>query len=290
MRVGRLLITAVGLFFIAYLSVADAASPVWKVSKGDNFYFLGATIHLLKQADYPLPPAFDEAYQQSSILVLEADVEKLNSAQGKMLLLSRAMLSGEKKLKNELQAETWVALEAHLKQRGLPIASFSKFKPGMMAMTLSVMELQTMGYSPLLGVDMHYVARANKDKKTKDFLEEVEVQLDILGMEGENGDEMIMYTLNDLEKIPSLLSKMKRAWSKGDMDALAEQSVYEFKKEFPAIYKKVLTDRNNNWISKLETFSTTKDVELVLVGGLHLSGDDGLLNMLEKRGYKLENL
>ena len=62
------------------------------------------------------------------------------------------------------------------------------------------------------------------------------------------------------------------------------------KKEYPEIYKKVLVDRNNNWIPLIDAYFDTESVEFVLVGALHLHGPDGILNLLKESGYSISQL
>ena len=50
----------------------------------------------------------------------------------------------------------------------------------------------------------------------------------------------------------------------------------------------MLTQRNNAWIPKIEALFKTKKAIFVLVGILHLVGDDGLLNQLSAKGYQIE--
>ena len=64
----------------------------------------------------------------------------------------------------------------------------------------------------------------------------------------------------------------------------------QMKKEYPEIYKKVLVNRNNNWISQISSYFDTESVEFVLVGALHLHGDDGILNLLKESGYSISQL
>ena len=58
---------------------AFAKSPVWRISKDRNHVFIGGTIHVLSKSDFPLPEAFDSAFNNSNLLVLEADVQKLQT-------------------------------------------------------------------------------------------------------------------------------------------------------------------------------------------------------------------
>lgn len=60
------------------------------------------------------------------------------------------------------------------------------------------------------------------------------------------------------------------------------------RKETPQVYQQLLIARNQAWLPKIEKLFATPEVELVLVGSLHLSSKDGLLAHLKKRGYKIK--
>ena len=60
------------IFFILIsfsAATVEAGSPVWKVSKGSNYLYVGGTVHILSETDYPLPYAFELAYQRLAALV-----------------------------------------------------------------------------------------------------------------------------------------------------------------------------------------------------------------------------
>jgi uncharacterized protein YbaP (TraB family) len=48
-----------------------AETSVWKISNGDNVLYIGGTVHVLRASDYPLPDAFDTAFEKSDIMVFE---------------------------------------------------------------------------------------------------------------------------------------------------------------------------------------------------------------------------
>ena len=58
---------------------AAADSSVWKVSSGDNLLYVGGTLHVLRQKDYPLPVEFGRAYQAADTLIFETDIAQLHS-------------------------------------------------------------------------------------------------------------------------------------------------------------------------------------------------------------------
>ncbi len=58
----------------------------------------------------------------------------------------------------------------------------------------------------------------------------------------------------------------------------------EMRKEYPDIYQKMIVDRNENWISQIESYLDNEPVEFVLVGAMHMHGPDGVIRMLKKKG------
>lgn len=64
----------------------------------------------------------------------------------------------------------------------------------------------------------------------------------------------------------------------------------KMEKEYPEIYQKVLVDRNNSWISTIESYFESEAVEFVLAGALHMHGKNGILHHLEERGYRISQL
>ena len=60
-----------------FINVCLAQSSVWKLEGKGNTVFIGGTMHLLSAEDCPLPPEFDRAYARSEVLVIEADIKKM---------------------------------------------------------------------------------------------------------------------------------------------------------------------------------------------------------------------
>jgi uncharacterized protein YbaP (TraB family) len=60
------------------------------------------------------------------------------------------------------------------------------------------------------------------------------------------------------------------------------------KEKFPTAYKSLFTDRNNDWIPKIENYLRGDKVAFVIVGLAHFYGADGLLELLKNKGYKIK--
>ncbi|MCP4490226.1 MAG: TraB/GumN family protein [Gammaproteobacteria bacterium] len=277
------------LFFIAgMVCVANAETSVWKVSKGNRHLYLGGTVHILARDDYPLPPPFARAYHLSHRLVFETDMQMLQSAEFQQVMLERLSYRGGRTLKDVLSAQTYQKLEDYCASHNIPVASIHGFRPGMAATALLWVELERLGLAGD-GVDTFFSNKAMEDQKKQGKLETAEEQLDFLASMGHGEeDQMIEYTLSDIDKLPTLMTSIKSAWRSGDMQALEKIGISPYIEEFPEAMDMLLGNRNRAWLPKVEAMLMTAEVELVLVGALHLAGEQGLLVQLEKRGYKLE--
>lgn len=279
----------VSLITFYSLGVA-AASPVWKVSKGDQHIYLGGTIHLLAKSDYPLPPSFNEAYKKSAELVFETNLTAIESPDFLLKLNQLITYDNGKTLITELKPETYKALNDYFLNRGMDVKSFSGLTPTGIMLTISMMELQLMGLNPALGVEKHFSKKARQHNKRFGHLESPEEHLSfITKLGGENKDQLVMQTLNDLKTMNTGMEALKKAWREGDNLALEKLALNEMKK-YPETYQSLLVNRNHNWIPKIEAMLKDGDIELILVGALHLVGEDGVLNLLKDKGYILENI
>jgi hypothetical protein len=288
----RKLIVLSGLLCLLLLAVssASAGSPVWKVSKDGNRLFVGGTIHVLSQADYPLPAAFEAAYQQAALVVLETDLQQMKAPATQQKLLQTMLYTDGRTLQQALNRQTFAELEQYLAGRGMPITAFQRFKPGLLALTLTMIELQRLGLGEA-GVDAVYHAKALADRKQLGQLESVDQQLGFIASLGEGQEnEMISHTLRDLKELPAVMQALKGSWRDGDIRKLDQLSLAPLKAGFPALYDTLIVTRNRAWIPQLEALLQTGEVELVLVGALHLVGDDGVLALLSKRGYTVQQL
>ena len=275
------------LVFIFYVPVLSASSPVWLVESGQNRLFLAGTIHLLRSSDFPLPPAFSRAYQQSTRLVFETDIDKTQQAAFQARLMSVLRMEPGQQIKDLISAQTLARLETYMHSRQLSLAQFNEFKPSMLAITLTVLELQKLGIgSP--GVDEFFFERAKRDHKPVLALESVEQQIEFLASMGDGQEDlMIQQTLEEIETLPEQFPLMVKSWREGNSNELETLFIEPMKLEFKDLYERLLVERNLNWLPQLMRFLDSPETEIVLVGSAHLVGEDGLIKLLEKAGYSV---
>lgn len=283
----KVLVVPVMLLIVLARGVC-ADAPIWKVSKGDKIIYLGGTVHILTEDDYPLPEAFEAAYTAADLLVLETDLQALQKPAFQKTLSDTVVYPDGTTIVDKIKTQTYKQLLEYLKSRGIQSQQVTHFKPGMLSATITMIELRYRGLHGE-GVDAFFSRRAVLDEKPLLYLESVEDQLGFLSRMGEgNEDEVIRYTLNELDQLPQFFQLMKSAWRSGDHRQLEKIALNNWEKNFPDVYYQLLLARNHNWIRPIEKMLKTPETELVLVGALHLIGKDSLINLLKGRGYKIK--
>lgn len=271
-------------------TVSVQAASVWKVTNDKHSLYIGGTIHFLTPKDYPLAKEYDLAFNASDKIVFETDMQAVRSPEFTQKMMKLMMYSDGTTINQVLKPEIYKALAIHLSSRKIPMQAFASYKPSLLAITLSVVELQKMGYTSE-GVDLFYSNKAKQQNKEQGWLETPDEQLSFLAnLGGDDPNIMIEYTLKDIKKMPVMLGDLHSAWLSGDMQSMTEVGITSFKAEYADIYQDLLVTRNNNWFPKIVNMLNDSPTEFILVGALHLAGPDSVLTKLKDKGYKIEKL
>ncbi|WP_100644618.1 TraB/GumN family protein [Alteromonas facilis] len=272
------------------LSFNIQAASVWKVSHEGKSLYIGGTVHILSESDYPLPAEYKRAYDASEKLIFETDMAALQSMEFQQKTMAMMTYQDGRTFKDELSESVSQAVETHLTARGVPVQNLLTFKPSLLSITLSMIEFQVIGLTTQ-GVDKYYATLAMGDNKPTGWLETPDQQLNFLASLGKGQeDQLIQYTLEEIKTLKPSIDELLQQWRAGDMKALAASNVDEMKAQFPAVYHDLLVARNNNWLPQIEAMLSDDTTEFVLVGVLHLAGPDSVLHLLESKGYSVEKL
>ncbi len=268
---------------------AVAGSSVWVVTGANgSVTYLGGTCHLLRQSDHPLPKGYALAYQDADVLVFETDLDQLQAPQFQQLLMQRAMYTDGTTLDKVLSAATYNQLNAACAKAGIPLAQLKNFKPFMVYLTLLGLELQKMGVNPQSGVDAFYHAKATTDGKPTQGLESVEAQMNFITTMADGiEDRFIIHGLKDLQRVNQLIEELITTWKTGDETKLQQFFLKDMINDFPKLYKKLVIDRNADWMPQIKSYITTPPKEFILVGVAHLVGPEGVVARLKRQGYKV---
>ena len=263
-------------------------SCLWTVESQSNKIYLLGSLHLLKPNAYPLAAAIEKAYADSRVIMFETDIAALQTPGVQAKLLELGIYPPEQNLLQNLDANTRQQLEKKLSEVGLPLEQFSRFKPWFVALTLTTLELQRMGYNPNYGIDVYFFNKANADGKEIGYLEPAEFQINLLGkMVEEDQFDFLSQTLNDLEVVNELAGDLVRSWKNGDGDKLHELLSKSFN-DYPQLHDRLLIQRNKNWLGQIEGAMRKNKNVLFVVGAGHLVGPESVVDLLKKKGYQVK--
>ncbi|MDO5505731.1 MAG: TraB/GumN family protein [Pseudoxanthomonas suwonensis] len=275
---------------------------LWKVSNGERSLYLLGSFHLLKPDDYPLSDDVTTVQAAADRLVLELSPGEMDSPELAMKMLAAAMRHDGTMLDSDLPPKLAAGLQAWtrdnagaLKKAQIPPQSLQMFHPWFAGLTISLVEMGNFGLDPALGLDNHVAAAARGEQplpslglETGDeqiaFLagmgleEQLQFLDEALGGSGRDGQEEI--------------AKLHGMWRAGDADGLWQQMAVPMRDAYPDLYARINVQRNDAWIPKLEALLADAGFRhtLVVVGALHLLGEDGVVDKLRGRGYRVERI
>jgi uncharacterized protein YbaP (TraB family) len=292
-RTARLLIVAFCTSTLVPTSPAAQTTAatkhfLWTVRSDTNVLYLAGSIHALGADAYPLPAAFEKAFQASGTLVEELDLADAASLSAAPTLLARGLYSDGRTFDSAVSKETAAMVAEHFKQIGLPTEVIRRMKPWMVMLMVMALEVQKAGLDANLGLDKYFYDKAMAAKKPVVGLETVEFQLDRFDkMPDMVQEQMLLSTLTEIDTQASELKSMILAWQRGDTAAI-EKSVRTSFADYPAAYASLIAERNRNWIPQLQMCLSSPTPCFVVVGAAHMVGPDGLLALLQQKGYKVE--
>ena len=133
--------------------------------------------------------------------------------------------------------------------------------------------------------------RAKADGKKENALETFSQQIGYLASISDGQEEeFVKYSLTELDSTGENFREIVKAWRSGDTAQLHRLVTETLCNQFESIYRKLIQERNRNWLPELEKLLATPEREFVLVGAAHLLGPDSVLESLRKRGYEVKPL
>lgn len=266
---------------------------LWEVhGDGDARLLLLGSTHLLQADDYPLPADVEAAYARAGRLVFEVDPVQMQSP-----VLARAMLAAGRRddgrrLQDELPAAQWQALLDWAGKRGLPAQALQGSKAWLVALNVSLTEMAAGGLQAELGLDRQLMQRGGSDGRSMLGLEDAASQLALFnGLDSGQQQAMLEEALDDASAGGRRWRDLLAAWRSGDAARFWEQAGAPLASRHPALYRALNVQRNEAWLAQLpQWLADGQGTTLVVVGALHLVGDDGLVARLRAGGHRVERL
>jgi len=278
-------IAALCLVALWPIQQAAAEEPaIWEYQGARGTVRLLGSVHLLRREDYPLPASIDRAYQQADTLVMEVDIDDLDPLGSQMLIASLSMLEDGQTLRDVMGSVDYRKATRQASELGIDLQMLSAVEPWFAALTIMNLQLLKLGFDPQIGLEKHLSGKARGDGKQVIGLETVEYQLRIFDdMPQATQSRLLLQTLDEAATLESQMTTLVSAWRRGDSKRLAREMGRNFQ-GYPDVYRKLVSDRNREWVRQIVELSATEGNYLVVVGALHLVGEDSVIAMLQDRG------
>ena len=271
-------------------NAAQHPLSLWQLAGSDNRVYLLGSVHLLRDSDYPLPAEIDAAYADADVLFMELDLDDMQPAATQALVADLGTIRDGRTLADWLGAETYGRALAIARDIDVKLQQFAATEPWLAAVTVEQIMLSRIGFDSALGVEAHMLQKATTDGKEIMGLETIEEQLGFLdNLSLESQRALLLQTLEEATEIGTAMDRLIDAWRRGDVDFLEAETLSSIESH-PELHEALVVNRNRSWTQKIQELLDDDDDYLVIVGALHLVGDDSVLAMLRANGHRIEQL
>ncbi len=286
------------ILFLFILIIAGSLSAnddnplyLWNIKTDiSNVYILGS-IHILNEDFYPLPGKIESAFEESDMLVVEADINSVQDEEMVMLILQKGIYTDGSTIRDLLDPEEFHLLRNKLEELQLPLSTYLNLKPWLLAVTIQALNFETSGYDASQGLDLYFLNKAEHREILE--LESVEYQLNMfIEMKEELQLTFLLSALTDDSSSLDFLGQAIEFWKTGDADSMymlmhSENEGTPLDKELMQIF---FFDRNILMADRIESFLNTGGKYFVIVGAGHLAGENSIIDILNERGNKVNQV
>lgn len=271
---------------------SEGQTSLWEVESEHTTVYLLGSIHVLSEEDHPLPQSMEDAFNDAEAVVFELDIDSMGTDETQNIIMSKALCSQGETLQTMLSADTYDLVKTELNELapGM-ISQLNFFEPWFVALAIDELKREELGFESEYSVDTYFFEKVKDSGKETIAFETVEFQIDLFDqLSAAHQEELLLDTMRELDTIESELTDLVDAWRDGDTSTL-EGIVTEGSKDYPNVYANFVTDRNLTWLAQIEEFLDDGEKQyLIVVGAGHMVGPDGLVSLLQDKGYSVEQL
>lgn len=259
---------------------------LWQISgKGlKHPSFLFGTFHLLCKDDIHFSEQLKEAVKESNEIYMELDMDDPSTLLGGMLYMN---MKDGKKLSDLYTPEEYKKLQTYFNDSlNTSMMLFQRAKPYFL---VALLYPRMMNCESPAGVEEELLKIAKEDKKEIKGLETIQFQASVFdSIPYEWQAKELLKNIDSFSVYKNEFDEMVHLYKNQELDSMQNMvGASEFGSDK---YEDILLkDRNKKWVKELNEIMKTESV-FVAVGAGHLSGDNGLINLLKKEGYEVEPL
>jgi uncharacterized protein YbaP (TraB family) len=275
---------------LAALTVAGAAAatpPVWVVKDKNSEIVLFGSVHVLPPGMDWTPPALDRALKAADDIWFELPIDADSDAETGRLATAVGMLPPDGSLFKLLTPEDGALMSKVAATYGVSSALLDRLQPWLAEIALAGGAYRKVGADANSGVEKTIAAMATPRAKRKAFETPAE-QIALLSG-GPMGEQIasLRETMQELQDKPDEFSVLIKAWMDGDVRALDREALAPIRESSPALFSRLVTDRNVRWTKVLDARMKGHGRTVVVVGIGHLLGPGGVPARLRALGYSV---
>lgn len=261
------------------------SSLLWKI-EGNGLKkasYLFGTMHLIQKEYFHFPSSLEKIIKKSDLVMMELDFNEMNNQAKAMefMTLKEGKLMDFFDEKQQDTVYAWVKKKMMMNKEAFDL-TFSNFKPFVLIQT--AIQLNFMGKTESYEMTINQLAEKNKIKTLG--LETMADQMKVFDdLSREDQANMVLEGIRNEEKSMKDLMNMQRIYKTQNLDSLMI-IVNSDGGVFAEQETKFLTERNMKWIPKIEE-NTKKGQIFIAVGAAHLPGENGVIQLLRNKGYKV---
>ncbi len=280
-------------------AVPFAVGNAWRATRGEESIQLVGTYHFNDPRHAATMARLTPILAKSRALLVEAGPAEEESLKQRVADdPSLIVITDGPTLPEVMPPDDWKRLSKAVSARGIPSIMAAKFRPWYISMLLSIPVCGMAEQMMPNGLDNQLIKEAKAAGVPVRALEPYDTVFDIFGkMSQQQQIEMLTTALGMEDASSDVAATLGDAY-------FAEEGrlIWEFNRqqslqmpgytpervdaEFAVLEKSMMTDRNRAWIPVIEAAAKQGPV-LVAFGALHLSGEQGVLRLLQKDGYTI---
>ena len=267
-----------------------AKPALWRVSDADTSIYLFGTIHLLPQNYAWQTGAIRKAVDKSSTLTVETLVDTQHPQEMMTALAKLGAARGLPPLANRINPAFRPQLAQAIATTGLPASYFDGMKTWYAAFTLVQFQFKSIGLQGESGVEPNLRKSFESAGKPVGQLETNLEQLALFDTLSPAAQRSFLEdTISNPGALNAEFDAMLKSWVSGDVAGMARSFNADLVSS-PELRAALLTRRNQNWARWIEQRMAQPGTAMVAVGAGHLAGDESVIAMLQRDGYKVQRV
>ena len=271
-------------------SALHATPALWRVKHGTSTLYLFGSLHILPSGYTWRTPAIETALAASDQFIFEVPVDEAAIRDEKDYIIHNGILPRRQTLRNMLSDTEFATYSAVLRRAGLRPEQFERYRPWLAAVMVGLAYLHREDLASLKGADDELMNYARDHGRQLLYLESMREQMELLTSGDERGHLKALKNL--IFRLPDSRSEEKlllETWSRGDVNRFTALLEAYFK-DRPEAQEMLINKRNRNWLTSFKQFLERPGTTMVTVGAAHIGGANGLVSMLCRQGYQVEQL